>query len=71
MVTVNISFLFVQKIDYKSIQSTIKRISYLAKARGKGYKPKQTIIMVLAESSYTQKKLALLAQVVYKKQLPT
>lgn len=28
--------------DYKSIQVAIWRISYLAKARGKGYKPNQT-----------------------------
>jgi len=28
--------------DYDSIQSAIWRISYLAKARGKGYKPSQT-----------------------------
>jgi|TARA_R110001583_G_scaffold2782_2_gene19466 hypothetical protein len=32
----------VKRDDYESIQDAIWRISYLAKARGKGYKPDQT-----------------------------
>jgi hypothetical protein len=32
----------VKRDDYESIQDVIWRISYLAKARGKGYKPDQT-----------------------------
>ena len=32
----------IKRDDYESIQSAIWRISYLAKARGKGYKPAQT-----------------------------
>ena len=32
----------VKRYDYDSIQDAIWRISYLAKARGKGYKPDQT-----------------------------
>ena len=32
----------VKRDDYESIQNAIWRISYLAKARGKGYKPEQT-----------------------------
>jgi hypothetical protein len=32
----------VKRDDYQTIQSAIWRISYLAKARGKGYKPDQT-----------------------------
>lgn len=32
----------IKRNDYESIQAAIWRISYLAKARGKGYKPDQT-----------------------------
>lgn len=32
----------VKRADYESIQAAIWRISYLAKAKGKGYKPDQT-----------------------------
>jgi len=32
----------VKRDDYESIQAAIWRIFYLAKARGKGYKPEQT-----------------------------
>ena len=32
----------VKRDDYETIQAAIWRISYLAKARGKGYKPDQT-----------------------------
>lgn len=32
----------IKRSDYKSIQDAIWRISYLAKARGKGYKPDKT-----------------------------
>jgi hypothetical protein len=32
----------VKRDDYESIQDAIWRISYLAKSRGKGYKPEQT-----------------------------
>ncbi|WP_019028767.1 YagK/YfjJ domain-containing protein [Colwellia piezophila] len=32
----------VKRDDYETIQAAIWRISYLAKARGKGYKPEQT-----------------------------
>ena len=32
----------IKRNDFDSIQAAIWRISYLAKARGKGYKPKQT-----------------------------
>jgi hypothetical protein len=35
-------FYNIKKNDFESIQAAIWRISYLAKARGKGYKPDQT-----------------------------
>lgn len=35
-------FYNIHRDDYSSIQDAIKRLSYLAKARGKGFKPDQT-----------------------------